>query len=260
MSVTILAESQNAINTTITSSPDSPLTQSRVGCVQRHQQGARSTPLLPGRGSDYIWSINTHRLWEALCLSLLLPSLCLRLLFRLTPARFTTVWHLVTICQAICLCCHIFSTLNRGGASAATLRPSMHRFIHSWTVPVLWSCSFISAFMPFAPPPMKKACKLRHAGCRCAQWSILIAQESIGIWVRLVSLKGWPEDLALSVLSVTEISTQACIRLMWQSPYCLHANAHGAQASNCGRWREHCRLVQGLSVDEGLASVRANMF
>lgn len=102
--------------------------------------------------------------------------------------------------------------------------PRIGSFIHE-----LFPCSGVvpSFQRPCPLPPlMKKACKLRRAGCRCAQWSILIAQESIGIWVRLVPLKGWPEDLALSVLSVTEISTQACIRLMWQSPYCLHANAH----------------------------------
>lgn len=44
-------------------------------CRMCTETSTRSTPLLPGRGSDYIWSINTHRLWEALCLSLLLPSL-----------------------------------------------------------------------------------------------------------------------------------------------------------------------------------------
>lgn len=103
-------------------------------CRMCTETSTRSTPLLPGRGSDYIWSINTHRLWEALCLSLLLPSLCLHLLFRLTPARFTTVWHLVTICQAICLCCHIFPTLNqRGGFLCVGGRsPTLHASVHSF--------------------------------------------------------------------------------------------------------------------------------
>lgn len=197
-------------------------------CRMCTETSTRSTPLLPGRGSDYIWSINTHRLWEALCLSLLLPSLSSPPFSPHSCSLYDSVTFGHNLSGNLPLLPY-FPYIKSGGGVSLRRRPlsdppRIGSFIHE-----LFPCSGVvpSFQRPCPLPPlMKKACKLRRAGCRCAQWSILIAQESIGIWVRLVPLKGWPEDLALSVLSVTEISTQACIRLMWQSPYCLHANAH----------------------------------
>ncbi len=56
-------------------------------CRMCTETSTRSAALLPGRGSDYIWSINTPWLWEALCLSFSsLSPLPLASLF-LTPAR-----------------------------------------------------------------------------------------------------------------------------------------------------------------------------
>lgn len=59
-------------------------------CTETSAGATRSTLLLPGRGSDYIWSINTPWLWEALCLSLFLLSSLPHGVFAslcLTPAR-----------------------------------------------------------------------------------------------------------------------------------------------------------------------------
>lgn len=106
-------------------------------CTETSAGATRSTLLLPGRGSDYIWSINTHWLWEALCLSLFLlsPSQCL---FLPSPhsRSLTTVWHLVTICRTICLWCHIFLHYIRVCINNA-LHPSihpLHRLYQAWTI------------------------------------------------------------------------------------------------------------------------------
>lgn len=102
-------------------------------CRMCTETSTRSTLLLPGRGSDYIWSINTHRHWEALCLSFFsLSSLlfhCLRLLLPLSCA-LTTVWHLVTICQAICLWFHI--------------SPTLFQAFHQWCFPTIHLCVYPS--------------------------------------------------------------------------------------------------------------------
>ena len=77
-------------------------------CRMCTETSTRSTVLLPGRGSDYIWSINTHWLWEAFLSIPFLPLLSPFLVSLPHSCSLTTVWHLVTICQAICLCCHNF--------------------------------------------------------------------------------------------------------------------------------------------------------
>lgn len=125
-------------------------------CRMCTETSTRSTPLLPGRGSDYIWSINTHRLWEALCLSLLLPSLSSPPFSPHSCSLYDSVTFGHNLSGNLPLLPYFPYIKSEGGggffASAAALRPSTHRFIHSWTVPVQWSCSFISASVPFAPP------------------------------------------------------------------------------------------------------------
>lgn len=179
-------------------------------CTETSAGATRSTLLLPGRGSDYIWSINTHWLWEALCLSLFLclfsPSRCLRLPLP-NSCSLTTGWHLVTICQAICLWCHIFLHYIRVCVNNA-LHLSIHPFSHlswGWTVVILVSLllwgGVILLFRCSHPLP---PCWRKGVNCgvvaatvdsclihRSAQSSILISQESIDIWVRHVSPKGW---------------------------------------------------------------------
>lgn len=101
-------------------------------CRETSGGATRSTVLLPGRGSDYIWSINTH--WhssEALWLSFLLPSFLLLSAF-LSHWCMLTLWHLVTICPAICLWCHIFIHHARGCINNA-LNPSVHFRMHELT-------------------------------------------------------------------------------------------------------------------------------
>lgn len=61
-------------------------------CAQRHRQEHKGALLLPGRGSDYIWSINTPWLWEGLCLSLFFFSSFSPIPF-VFASLLTTSWH-----------------------------------------------------------------------------------------------------------------------------------------------------------------------
>lgn len=71
------------------------------------------------------------------CLCLILPHSC----------SLTTIWHLVTICQAICLWCQSFLHYIRGCIND-DLYPSNHaciNWLHAWTVAAS-SCVTYSAF------------------------------------------------------------------------------------------------------------------
>lgn len=118
----------SAINIATTSSPN--VLHCRM-CTETSAGAARSTLLLPGRGSDYIWSINTHWLWEALCLfpfssSPLSPSVSSSPFASLLLAYYSmTFGHNLSSNLSLML---YFNTLFQGLCSLS-LYPSVHSFV-----------------------------------------------------------------------------------------------------------------------------------
>lgn len=151
-------------------------------CTETSAGATRSTLLLPGRGSDYIWSINTHWLWEALCLSLfLLSSLPLSVFSSLCLASARLLRYDIwsqSVKQSVFDA--IFSYIIPGFASIMllpSLYPSDYSFISSvncWnvspSVTVRWSYSFIKMFVSFTPRWMK--------GVNCSALSVRFPPRS----------------------------------------------------------------------------------
>lgn len=214
-------------------------------CRMCTETSTRSTLLLPGRGSDYIWSINTHWLWEALCLSLFFltsfPSLCLRLILPHSSVAYYSMTFGHNLSSNLSLMPY-FPYIITEFASMTLSRafyPSVHSFISSMSghsVTVWRSYSFF--------PDVHALCRPAKIGCKLcwvldsrlihhlAQSSILISQESIGIWIRHMLLKGWPEDLVFRwgclMCHICHWNYHSTMHVSCSTPYmqCLHENTY----------------------------------